>query len=151
MNNFRYLQPKSLQDAGNLMLENKNNALLFAGGTDALGLIKNKIVVPDNVVNLKLIKDLEGIKYTQGKEIRIGAHGGDCWPRKYGLNGCIPALTSSSVGSSAIRLAEGTTVWPRCSKYVRKRRAISADSISGHPPHSRSICSRSICSRSIGA
>ena len=73
MNNFRYLQPKSLQDAGNLMLENKNNALLFAGGTDALGLIKNKIVVPDNVVNLKLIKDLEGIKYTQGKEIRIGA------------------------------------------------------------------------------
>ena len=73
MNNFRYLQPKSLQDASNLMLENKNNALLFAGGTDALGLIKNKIVVPDNVVNLKLIKDLEGIKYTQGKEIRIGA------------------------------------------------------------------------------
>jgi xanthine dehydrogenase YagS FAD-binding subunit len=73
MNNFKYLQPKSLHDAGNLILQNKNNALLFAGGTDALGLIKNKIVVPDNVVNLKLIKDLEGIKYTQGKEIRIGA------------------------------------------------------------------------------
>jgi xanthine dehydrogenase YagS FAD-binding subunit len=73
MNNFKYLQPKSLHDAGNLMLQNKNNALLFAGGTDALGLIKNNIVVPGNLVNLKLIKDLEGIKYTQGKEIRIGA------------------------------------------------------------------------------
>src|SRR3954467_15542438 len=42
----------------------------------------------------------------------------------------MPALTSSSVGSSAIRLAEGTTSCPRSSKKRRKRRAISADSIS---------------------
>ena len=33
-------------------------------------------------------------------------------PRKYGLNGTMPALTSSSVGSSAMSDAEGTTVWP---------------------------------------
>src|SRR5215475_5385567 len=56
-------------------------------------------------------------------------NGGVCWPRKYGLNGAIPALTSSSVGSSATRLAEGTTVWPCCSKKLRKRRTISADSM----------------------
>ena len=37
-------------------------------------------------------------------------------PRKYGLNGTIPALTSSSVGSSAIREADGTTVCPRSPK-----------------------------------
>jgi len=43
-------------------------------------------------------------------------NGGVCWPRKYGLNGCIPAFTSSKVGSSATRLAEGTTVCPCCSK-----------------------------------
>src|ERR1700739_1781641 len=55
--------------------------------------------------------------------------GGVCWPRKYGLNGCIPALTSNRVGSSATRLADGTTVCPRCSKYLRKRRTISAASI----------------------
>src|SRR5437868_9871498 len=42
----------------------------------------------------------------------------------------MPAGTSSSVGSSAIRLAEGTTLCPRSSKKRRKRRAISADSIS---------------------
>src|SRR5690606_38762866 len=42
----------------------------------------------------------------------------------------MPAGTSSSVGSSAIRLAEGTTVCPRSEKKRRKRRAISADSIS---------------------
>src|ERR1035441_3619722 len=78
-------------------------------------------------------------------------NGGDCWPRKYGLNGCIPALTSSSVGSSAIRLAEGTTVWPRCSKYVRKRRAISADSISGHPPRAQAIRAQAIRAQAIRA
>ena len=72
MNNFKYLQPKSLQDAGSLMQQN-NNALLFAGGTDALGLIKNNIVSPGNLVNLKQIKGLNEIKYTAGKEIKIGA------------------------------------------------------------------------------
>src|SRR4051812_10671879 len=55
--------------------------------------------------------------------------GGLRCPRKYGLNGTIPALTRSSVGSSAIRLAEGTILCPRSSKKRRKRRAISADSI----------------------
>src|SRR5579859_1128079 len=45
----------------------------------------------------------------------------------------MPATTNISVGSSDTRLAEGTTVCSRCSKKVRKRRAISADSISGRP------------------
>src|SRR3954463_1773847 len=47
-------------------------------------------------------------------------------PRKNGLNGTIPALTSSSVGSSATRLALGTTGCSRASKWARKRRRISA-------------------------
>ncbi|MHB8579786.1 MAG: FAD binding domain-containing protein [Ignavibacteriaceae bacterium] len=73
MNSFKYLQPKSLQDASNLMQQHNNDALLFAGGTDALGLIKNNIIAPGNLVNLKLIKGLNEIKYTPGKEIKIGA------------------------------------------------------------------------------
>src|SRR5690606_36838950 len=60
----------------------------------------------------------------------IRGDGGVRWPRKYGLNGTMPALTSSRVGSSATRLAEGTTRCPRSSKNARKRRATSADSIS---------------------
>ena len=73
MNNFKYLQPKSLSDAANLILQNKNDALLFAGGTDTLGLIKNNIIAPGKLVNLKGIKGLDEIKHTPGKEIRIGA------------------------------------------------------------------------------
>src|SRR5699024_6957137 len=41
----------------------------------------------------------------------------------------MPAGTNRRVGSSATRLAEGTTVCPFFSKKLRKRRAISADSI----------------------
>src|SRR4028118_394811 len=76
-------------------------------------------------------------------------------PRKYGLNGTMPALTSSSVGSSAISDADGTTgpafakrrvgssaisdadgttVWPFVSKWDRNRRRISADDMPEGPP-----------------
>src|SRR3954467_13478932 len=41
----------------------------------------------------------------------------------------MPAGTSSSVGASAIRDADGTAVWPRSSKKRRNRRRISADLI----------------------
>ena len=37
-------------------------------------------------------------------------NGGFSWPRKYGLNGTMPATVNSSVGSSLISEADGTTV-----------------------------------------
>ena len=43
-------------------------------------------------------------------------YGAAAWPRKYGLNGTMPAGTSSSVGSSEIRLALGTRVCPLATK-----------------------------------
>jgi hypothetical protein len=35
---------------------------------------------------------------------------------KYGLKGTIPATVNNKVGSCGMRLAEGTTVWPRSLK-----------------------------------
>src|SRR5660398_229985 len=60
-------------------------------------------------------------------------YGAGVSPRKYGLNGTIPALTSSSVGSSAIRDADGTTVCPRVAKWSRKRGRIPAVGIGWRP------------------
>ena len=37
-------------------------------------------------------------------------NGGTCSPRKYGLNGTIPATVNSRSGSWGIRLADGTMV-----------------------------------------
>jgi hypothetical protein len=40
-------------------------------------------------------------------------------PVRYGLNGTMPALTNSSVGSGVGSGALGTTVWPRSAKKSR--------------------------------
>ncbi len=50
-------------------------------------------------------------------DVRRGP-GGVRRPRKYGLNGCMPAVVSRTEGSSAsgTRDAEGTTAWPRWAK-----------------------------------
>ena len=47
--------------------------------------------------------------------------GGLALPRKYGLKGCIPAVVSSTEGSSTegTSEAEGTILWPRSSKNDR--------------------------------
>ena len=73
MNNFKYFQPKTLPDAEKLLVTNPGKSIPFAGGTDALGLIKNNIISPESIINLKLIKGLNTIKYIPGKEIQIGA------------------------------------------------------------------------------
>src|SRR5918992_5872646 len=50
------------------------------------------------------------------------AAGASFWPRKYGFNGCMPALISSVEVSSGggISGAEGSRRWPLDSKYRRK-------------------------------
>ena len=47
-------------------------------------------------------------------------YGGTSSPRKYGLNGTMPATVNSTVGSCGMRLAEGTAVWPFATKKSRK-------------------------------
>ena len=39
--------------------------------------------------------------------------GRSCWPRNTGLNGSIPAMVSSTVGSSGINEALAIRLWPR--------------------------------------
>ena len=54
------------------------------------------------------------------------SNGGVSAPVKYGLNGTMPALTNSRVGSLYSSGADGTTSWPRVAKKSRNRRRISA-------------------------
>ncbi len=73
MKNFQYYQPKTLKDASEYINAHKDKSILFAGGTDVLGLMKDYIIAPDSLVNLKSIKELNQIKYLPGKGIQIGA------------------------------------------------------------------------------
>jgi xanthine dehydrogenase YagS FAD-binding subunit len=73
MQTFKYVQPKSLSDAAGLSEKEKDAAILFAGGTDVLGLIKNDIISPSKVINLKSIPGLNNIEYSDGDGLKIGA------------------------------------------------------------------------------
>lgn len=68
---FKYIQPQSLKSAST-QLKN-STSVAYAGGTDLLGLIKDDIISPETLVNLKLINGLSGIKHVRGKGFFIGA------------------------------------------------------------------------------
>jgi xanthine dehydrogenase YagS FAD-binding subunit len=71
MINFEYMQPESLDSASKYLLK-KNTSLPFAGGTDLLGLMKNDIYTPKQLVNLKNLKSLNYIK-EDSDSLKIGA------------------------------------------------------------------------------
>jgi xanthine dehydrogenase YagS FAD-binding subunit len=73
MNRFEYLQPDSLAEAQEILSRDEPGAVAFAGGTDILSLIKEKIVTPERVVNLKKIPGLGEIREVPGEGLDIGA------------------------------------------------------------------------------
>lgn len=73
MNSFDYLHPVELKQASRINFKNKNTSLFFAGGTDILGLMKDKILTPEKLINLKALKNLQFIKHESSGAIRIGA------------------------------------------------------------------------------
>ena len=72
MKAFEYVYPNELKSVPKLMTEFGDKALLYAGGTDALARMKEGIVEPDVVVNLKKLAALSFIKEDR-KGLHIGA------------------------------------------------------------------------------
>jgi xanthine dehydrogenase YagS FAD-binding subunit len=73
MNDFKYIQPKTLEQASRFLSKEKNTAAILSGGTDLLSLMKENIYSYDNVVNIKSIPDLDKIEYKKGEGLHIGA------------------------------------------------------------------------------
>ena len=72
MKSFEYLQPETIKAASKYLQKN-NNSLPFAGGTDLLGLMKDNIFAPDQLVNLKKLEKYNFIEYNEKDGLRIGA------------------------------------------------------------------------------
>lgn len=72
MVDFDYLQPRTLEEASGLLLKANGKAIPYSGGTDALSLLKEEIISPNEVINLKNIPNLTTIEYENGKGLRIG-------------------------------------------------------------------------------
>lgn len=69
MRAFEYVSPRSKEQVATLL---DANAAILAGGTDLLGLMKDDVVRPQRLVNIKGIESLLGIKYGQATGLRIG-------------------------------------------------------------------------------
>jgi len=72
MESFAYANPSSVKEAAGMLSNKWGEVEVLAGGTDLISLMKEYLVTPRTVVNVKNIKDLHGI--TGGKNsVRIGA------------------------------------------------------------------------------
>jgi len=57
-----YYSPKTIEEALSLLENYRGEAKLIAGGIDLIGLMKNKVVFPKVLINLKKIDSLKYIK-----------------------------------------------------------------------------------------
>ncbi len=73
MHKFEYASPTTKEQAVAVLGAKWGETEALAGGTDLLALLKDYIVTPTRVVNLKGIKELDGISYTAAKGLRLGA------------------------------------------------------------------------------
>ncbi|HEV8482425.1 MAG TPA: xanthine dehydrogenase family protein subunit M [Blastocatellia bacterium] len=73
MRAFEYASPTTKEQAVELLGRNFRKAEILAGGTDLLSLMKDEIVTPKTLVNIKGISELDGITFTRLGSLRIGA------------------------------------------------------------------------------
>jgi len=70
---FQYVKPKSLQDALQLLDEHKDQAKVFAGGVGLFAFMKERLVDPRYVVDIKAIDELQTLSDDGPKGLTIGA------------------------------------------------------------------------------
>src|SRR5437016_12808034 len=70
---FEYLSPSSVKQALGLLSPNLGDTEVLAGGTDLLGLMKDFVLTPKRVVNIKHVSGLEAIRSEGDGGARIGA------------------------------------------------------------------------------
>jgi len=72
MESFAYARPKTQAEALGLLGHSFEEAAVLAGGTDLLSLMKNYVVTPKRLVDIKGVKEFGGISSEAGG-LRIGA------------------------------------------------------------------------------
>ncbi len=72
MRPFEYASPTSRAQAVSLLGTAWGNTEILAGGTDLLALMKDDVVSPKRLINIKEITDLHGIS-SSPRGMRIGA------------------------------------------------------------------------------
>jgi len=73
MKNFDYLEPKTVAEACALLKQHGGEAKVFAGGAHVTILMKQGLIEPKSLVNIKKIPELQGIRYDGVEGLVIGA------------------------------------------------------------------------------
>ncbi|WP_164018949.1 FAD binding domain-containing protein [Pyxidicoccus trucidator] len=75
MQSFEWVDAESVEQAALLLGETSDRkpVLAKAGGMDLLDLMKNGVVAPQRVVNLKSIKGLDGVRFDAKQGLELGA------------------------------------------------------------------------------
>lgn len=73
MINFEYTSPTLKEQVATLLGPQAQNSAILAGGTDLLALMKDNVVEPRRLVNIKQIAGLGGIQYNARQGLTIGA------------------------------------------------------------------------------
>ncbi|NWG14272.1 MAG: xanthine dehydrogenase family protein subunit M [Acidobacteria bacterium] len=73
MRAFEYASPTTKEQAVALLGEKWGEIEVLAGGTDLLSLMKDDVAQPKRLVDIKEVKELQGIKYAPATGLRLGA------------------------------------------------------------------------------
>jgi xanthine dehydrogenase YagS FAD-binding subunit len=73
MRAFEYASPTTKEQAVSLLGTSWADAQVLAGGTDLLSLMKDEVVTPKRLVNIKDVAELRGIRYDTKGGLRLGA------------------------------------------------------------------------------
>jgi len=70
---FEYHHPETIDEVIELLQKYGGDAAVMAGGVGLLAFMKERLVSPAHVIDIKGVKQLRQTKYTPGESIRIGA------------------------------------------------------------------------------
>lgn len=73
MREFEYVAPKTIKDAINILASYKEKATILAGGTDVVVRLRDEIIDPEFIVDIKHIDELKGIKFDKKDGLFVGA------------------------------------------------------------------------------
>jgi xanthine dehydrogenase YagS FAD-binding subunit len=73
MKAFEYASPTTKEQAVSLLGAQWGETEILAGGTDLLSLMKDYLSTPKRVVNIKEIKEFQGVRYAAATGLRLGA------------------------------------------------------------------------------
>ncbi len=70
---FEYFAPKTVKEALSLLSKYKDEAKIIAGGQSMLVVMRQRLLTPEYVIDIKGLTALEYIKYDEKQGLRIGA------------------------------------------------------------------------------